>query len=76
MNNLIYHRGQKNKTNQKRIMLNILFSRNNAYDYPVDEVIADSEVDEDQRYDKILQKKHLAYINLAGLPHTVLFLYK
>jgi len=53
----VYHRGQKNKTNQKRIMLNILFSRNNAYDYPVDEVIADSEVDEEQRYDKILQKR-------------------
>ena len=38
-------------------MLNILFSRNNAYDYPIDEIIADSEVDEEQRYNKILQKR-------------------
>jgi hypothetical protein len=53
----VYHRGQKNKTNQKRIMLNILFSRNNAYDYPIDEVISDSEVDEKQRYDTILEKR-------------------
>ena len=53
----VYHRGQKNKTNHKRIMLNILFSRNNAYDYPIDEVIEDSEVDEKQRYDIILEKR-------------------
>ena len=53
----VYHRGQKNKTNHNRIMLNILFSRNNAYDYPIDEVIEDSEVDEQQRYDKILEKR-------------------
>ena len=53
----VYHRGQKNKTNHKRIMLNILFSRNNAYDYPIDEVISDSEVDEKQRYDTILEKR-------------------
>ena len=38
-------------------MLNILFSRNNAYDYPIDEVIEDSEVDEKQRYDTILDKR-------------------
>jgi hypothetical protein len=53
----VYHRGQKNKTNHNRIMLNILFSRNNAYDYPIDEVIEDSEVDEKQRYDIILEKR-------------------
>ena len=53
----VYHRGQKNKTNQMRIMLNILFSRNNAYDYPIDEVIEDSEVDEQQRYTTILEKR-------------------
>ena len=53
----VYHRGQKNKTNHKRIMLNILFSRNNAYEYPIDEVIEDSEVDEKQRYDTILEKR-------------------
>ena len=53
----VYHRGQKNKTNHNRIMLNILFSRNNAYDYPIDEVIEDSEVDEQQRYTTILEKR-------------------
>ena len=53
----VYHRGQKNKTNHKRIMLNILFSRNNAYDYPIDEIINDSEVDEEQRYNTILEKR-------------------
>lgn len=38
-------------------MLNILLSINNAYEYPTDEVITDSEVDEAQRYQYILQKR-------------------
>jgi ferredoxin len=59
----VYHRGQKNKTNHNRIMLNILFSRNNAYEYPIDEVIEDSEVDEKQRYDTILDKRKDKNIN-------------
>lgn len=57
MPHYVYHRGQKNKTNINRIMLNILISINNAYNYPTDEVIADSEVDEAQRLDYILQKR-------------------
>jgi hypothetical protein len=57
MNNLIYHRGQKNKTNVKRIMLNILFSINNKYDYPTDEIVPDSEIDEIDRSSTILEKR-------------------
>jgi hypothetical protein len=57
MPNYVYHRGQKNKTGHNRIMLNILLSINNAYDYPTDEIITDSEVDEAQRYDYILKKR-------------------
>ena len=53
----VYHRGQKNKTKENRIMLNILISINNAYDYPTDEVITDSEVDEAQRLNYILKKR-------------------
>ena len=57
MPNYVYHRGQKNKTKQNRIMLNILISINNAYEYPTDEVITDSEIDEAQRFDYILKKR-------------------
>jgi len=57
MNNLIYHRGQKNKTKVKRIMLNILFSINNSYNYPTDEIIPDSEIDEINRLPYILEKR-------------------
>ena len=57
MPNYVYHRGQKNKTNHNRIMLNILISINNEYDYPIDEIINDSEVDESQRIDYILKKR-------------------
>ena len=53
----VYHRGQKNKTNKNRVMLNILLSRNNAYNYPIDEVIMDSELDEEQRVDIINEKR-------------------
>jgi len=57
MPNYVYHRGQKNKTNHNRIMLNILLSINNEYEYPTDEVIKDSEIDEAQRFDYILKKR-------------------
>lgn len=57
MPNYVYHRGQKNKTNHNRIMLNILLSINNEYEYPTDEVISDSEIDEVQRFDYILKKR-------------------
>ena len=57
MPNYVYHRGQKNKTNHNRIMLNILLSINNEYEYPTDEVINDSEIDEEQRFDYILKKR-------------------
>lgn len=55
MPNYVYHRGQKNKTQKNRLMLNILFSINNAYEYPVDEIIEDSEIDEFDRAAKILE---------------------
>ena len=61
MPNYVYHRGQKNKTDHNRIMLNILLSINNAYDYPIDEVITDSEVDEAQRLNYILKKRGMVY---------------
>jgi hypothetical protein len=57
MPNYVYHRGQKNKTNKDRLMMNILFSINNAYDYPTDEIIDDSEIDEIDRAEKILRKR-------------------
>lgn len=57
MPNYVYHRGQKNKTDYNRIMLNILISINNEYEYPIDEIITDSEVDEAQRLDYILKKR-------------------
>ena len=57
MPNYVYHRGQKNKTDHNRIMLNILISINNEYDYPIDEIITDSEVDEAQRLEYILKKR-------------------
>ena len=57
MPNYVYHRGQKNRSGKDRLMLNILFSINNAYDYPVDEIIEDSEIDEFQRAEEILRKR-------------------
>jgi hypothetical protein len=55
MPNYVYHRGQKNKSGKDRLMLNILFSINNAYEYPVDEIITDSEIDEADRAANILK---------------------
>ena len=40
-------------------MLNILFSINNAYEYPTQEIITDSEIDEIQRADEILKKREI-----------------
>jgi len=51
----VYHRGQKNKTNTNRLMLNILFSIGNKFSYPIEEYILDSEIDEEARYAKILE---------------------
>jgi hypothetical protein len=59
MPNYVYHRGQKNRSGKDRMMLNILFSINNAYDYPTDEIIEDSEIDELQRADEIIKKRYV-----------------
>lgn len=53
----VYHRGQKNKTNKNRIMLNILFSIKNTYDYPIAEYVLDTEVDEKSRAETVLEKR-------------------
>ena len=58
MPNYVYHRGQKNKTQHDRLMLTVLFSINGTYAYPIDEIIADSEIDEIDRADKILGKRY------------------
>ena len=57
MPNYVYHRGQKNRSGKDRMMVNILFSINNAYEYPIQEIIEDSEIDEIQRADDILKKR-------------------
>ena len=50
----VYHRGQKNKTNKNRLMLNILFSIENTYDFPTAEYVLDTEIDEKLRAERIL----------------------
>jgi len=50
----VYHRGQKNKTSTNRLMLNILFSIGNKFNYPIEEYILDAEIDEDSRAQTIL----------------------
>jgi hypothetical protein len=57
MPNYVYHRGQKNRSGKDRFMVNILFSMKNAYEYPTDEVIEDSEIDEILRADEIIKKR-------------------
>jgi hypothetical protein len=57
MPNYVYHRGQKNRSGKDRMMVNILFSIHNAYEYPIQEIIEDSEIDEIQRADDILKKR-------------------
>ena len=51
----VYHRGQKNKTNTNRLMCNILFSIENKCNFPIDKYILDSEIDEVDRVDRILE---------------------
>jgi len=58
----LYHRGQKNKTSVNRMMLNILFSRANAFNYAADEFILDAEIDEPQRAQTILEIRKQAQI--------------
>jgi hypothetical protein len=57
MPNYVYHRGQKNRSGKDRMMVNILFSIHNAYEYPIQEIIEDSEIDESQRAEDILKKR-------------------
>jgi len=49
MPHYVYHRGQKNKTNRNRLMLNVLFSIENTYNYPIGEYVLDTEIDEKSR---------------------------
>ena len=51
----VYHRGQKNKTPINRLMLNILFSIGNNFNYPIEEYILDAEIDEESRAETILE---------------------
>ena len=51
----VYHRGQKNKTTTNRLMLNILFSIGNKFNYPIEEYILDAEIDEESRAETILE---------------------
>ena len=51
----VYHRGQKNKTTTNRLMLNILFSIGNKFNYPIEEYILDAEIDEESRAESILK---------------------
>lgn len=64
MPNYVYHRGQKNKSGKPRLMVNILFSINNAYNYPVTEIIEDSEVDEIDRCEEILYLRKFTPMNI------------
>ena len=57
MPHYVYHRGQKNKTNKNRVMLNILFSIKNTYDYPIAEYVLDTEIDEKSRAVDVLEKR-------------------
>ena len=51
----VYHRGQKNKTPINRLMMNILFSIGNNFNYPIEEYILDAEIDEESRAETILE---------------------
>ena len=50
----VYHRGQKNKTPINRLMVNVLFSIGDNFNYPTEEYILDAEIDEEDRADTIL----------------------
>ena len=74
MPNYVYHRGQKNKSGKDRLMVNILFSINNAYSYPIDEIISDSEIDEIDRSEEILQKRNLLHLCTIKSPTSLAFI--
>jgi len=57
MPNCVLHRGRKNMTDKNRIMLNILFSISNNFDYPTEKYVLDTEIDEKDRADKILKNR-------------------
>jgi hypothetical protein len=59
----VYHRGQKNKTPINRLMVNVLFSRGNEFNYPVEEYILDAEIDEEGRAETILELRKTMIIN-------------
>ena len=58
----VYHRGQKNKTTTNRLMLNILFSIGNKFNYPIEEYILDAEIDEESRAETILELRKTTII--------------
>jgi len=51
----VYHRGQKNKTPINRLMVNVLFSIGDKFNYPTEEYILDAEIDEEGRAETILE---------------------
>lgn len=51
----VYHRGQKNKTPINRLMVNVLFSIGDNFNYPTEEYILDAEIDEEGRAETILE---------------------
>ena len=51
----MYHRGQKNKTPINRLMVNVLFSIGDNFNYPTEEYILDAEIDEEGRAETILE---------------------
>lgn len=59
----VYHRGQKNKTPINRLMMNILFSIGNNFNYPIEEYILDAEIDEESRAEKVLEIRKNTFIN-------------
>lgn len=59
----VYHRGQKNKTPINRLMVNVLFSRGNKFNYPIEEYILDAEIDEEDRAETILELRKTTVIS-------------
>lgn len=60
MPNYVYHRGQTNKSGDHRLMLNILFSINNDYEFPIQEIVPDSELDEPEKSTEEIFKRRRA----------------
>jgi hypothetical protein len=59
----VYHRGQKNKTPINRLMVNVLFSIGDKFNYPTEEYILDAEIDEEGRAETILELRKTMVIN-------------